>query len=273
MKEEKDIYSNLENKKEHNGLFIVLNIFLILVSLLTLCFYLQAKNQKLEQNSLKEKIVQGKNINQEEIVESDEEIMEKYPEVLNFLFFGDLMLDRHVKELIAEKGLSYIFEELAGQENRFFKGVDLISANLEGVVTNEGEHYPPTMIYDFAFHPELIQGLKNYNFNFFNLANNHFSDQGQQGVEETRENLTNLGFNYSGCIDRQVGECSSKILELSNYKIGLAGFSMVYGKFNQEEANKIIQDLAKNTDLVIVNIHWGSGIYSLSEQFTTRNCP
>jgi len=113
------------------------------------------------------------------------------------------------------------------------------------------------MIYDFVFQPELIEELKNYNFNFFNLANNHFSDQGQQGVEETRENLTNLDFNYSGCIDRQVGECSSKILELNNYKIGMAGFSMVYGKFNQTEAEKIIQDLKKQTDLVIVNIHWG----------------
>jgi AmmeMemoRadiSam system protein B len=182
---------------------------------------------------------------------------EKYDDVLNFLFFGDLMLDRHVKELIDEKGLDYIFEQLKGEENRFFEGVDMISANLEGAVTDDGNHYAPQMSYDFAFEPDLVNQLKDYNFNFFNLANNHFADQGSRGIEETKENLDKLDFNYSGCMDRKVDECSSKIIELNGYKIGMAGFSMVYGKFNQTEANKIIQNLKDNTDLVIVNVHWG----------------
>jgi len=103
-------------KKEYKSLFIALNVFLILVSLLIFYFYLQIKKERAEALNSK-KIV---DINQEEIVEKEAETINEYPEVLNFLFFGDLMLDRHVKELIDEKGLAYIFEELAGQENRFF---------------------------------------------------------------------------------------------------------------------------------------------------------
>lgn len=116
---------------------------------------------------------------------------------VNLLFFGDMMLDRHVGEKISQNGLDYIFAKLAGEENRFFTGIDLVSANLEGAVTDVGAHYTPAMAYDFAFAPELINQLKQYNFNFFNLANNHFTDQGSRGVNETRENLSQLGFNYS----------------------------------------------------------------------------
>jgi AmmeMemoRadiSam system protein B len=181
----------------------------------------------------------------------------EYDDVLNFLFMGDMMLDRNVKKIIDEKGLDYIFEKLKGEENRFFRGIDMVSANLEGTVADGGKHYAPLMSYDFSFDPNLINELHQYNFNFFNLANNHLADQGEKGIQETRKNLDKLNFNYSGCMDRKVDECSSKVIELNGYQIGMAGFSMVYGKFNQIEANKIIQDLKNDTDLVIVNVHWG----------------
>jgi len=179
-------------------------------------------------------------------------------EYLNFLFFGDIMLDRNVGAKIKKNGLESIFKNLAGEENRFFGGIDLISANLEGAVTNLGAHYAPEMGNDFAFAPELVEKLKKlYHFNFFDLANNHFSDQAERGIIETRKNLDDLSLNYVGCQDRQVGDCSSKIVEVDGYKIGMAGFSMVYGQFDRESAKKIISDLSSSTDFTVVNVHWG----------------
>ena len=177
---------------------------------------------------------------------------------LKMLFFGDMMLDRYVGEKIKANGLDYLFEELASStKENFFSGYDLISVNLEGAVTNNGEHYNPIMSYDFAFHPNIINQLKKYNFNFFNLANNHFADQGEQGIIETRKNLQLLNFDFSGCRDRKTGKCSSKIIKKENKKIGMAGFSMVYGKLDELAVEKIVADLASTTDLVVVNIHWG----------------
>lgn len=179
------------------------------------------------------------------------------------LFSGDMMLDRHVGEKIksassSAAGLDNIFGNLASStDGGFFSGYDLVACNLEGAVTDNGAHYAPANAYDFAFAPELIGGLKKYNFNFFNLANNHFSDQGERGIMETRKNLDALDFDYVGCKDKQTGVCSSKIIEVAGKKIGMAGFSMVYGQFNLQEAEKIVSDLASSTDLVIVNIHWG----------------
>jgi gamma-polyglutamate biosynthesis protein CapA len=173
---------------------------------------------------------------------------------LKMLFLGDLMLDRHVGEKISQKGLSYLFENL---DENFFCGYDIVSANLEGAVTDEGAHYNPAMSYDFAFSPKIISELKKYHFYFFNLANNHFTDQGERGIMETRKNLDNLNFYYSGCPDGQTGECSSKIIEINNQKIGLAGLSSVYSLIDEKGGKKIIEELSQKTDLVVVNFHWG----------------
>jgi poly-gamma-glutamate synthesis protein (capsule biosynthesis protein) len=169
------------------------------------------------------------------------------------------MLDRHVGEKISKKGLDSLFVKLSTSTQNLLLNKDLIGANLEGAVTDNGSHYPPNNAYDFAFAPNLINGLKKYNFNFFNLANNHLADQGEHGIIETRENLDKLEFNYVGCADGLAGECSYKVIKLESLKVGMAGFSLVYNakKFDIKKAEKIVVDLASTTDLVIVNMHWG----------------
>ncbi|MFH1564882.1 MAG: CapA family protein [bacterium] len=194
----------------------------------------------------------------QEIEQEKEKVaVEVKPPAIKFLFFGDMMLDRTVGIKIKENGLDYLFEKLAGEDNKFFQGNDLVGCNLEGAVTNNGAHYAPQMAYDFAFNPDLIDQLKKYNFNFFNTANNHLSDQGRQGVEEMIKNLDDMNFYHSGCVDGGIDDCSSTVVEISGKKIGMAGFSAVYTKLNTEKLKTKIKNLADSTDLVVVNIHWG----------------
>jgi gamma-polyglutamate biosynthesis protein CapA len=176
------------------------------------------------------------------------------------LFFGDLMIDRHVGERIEAKGIDYLFENffLASTSEIVLSDFDLVSVNLEGAVTNGGEHYPPANAYDFAFSPDRIADLKNYGFNFFNLANNHFSDQGERGIIETRTNLDALQIDYVGCKDREVGECSGRTIDLNGVMVGMAGFSMVYGLFDLDLASRVVAELKSASEFVIVNIHWGA---------------
>jgi AmmeMemoRadiSam system protein B len=177
----------------------------------------------------------------------------------SMLFFGDLMIDRYVLDRINKKNnkIDFLLAPLAGEENRFFQSPDIISANLEGAVTNKGAHYAPSLSNDFAFAPELVSQFKKYNFNYFNLANNHLTDQGAKGVAETRTNLKNLKLNVAGCADGQAGACSTSVLVKGNLRIGLAGFSMVYKNINISEIKKQIKELKKKSDLVVVNFHWG----------------
>jgi len=181
---------------------------------------------------------------------------EQPEKIFKMVFFGDLMIDRNVGIKIKQKGLPYLFQQI--RDSDLLKNRDIASCNLEGAVTNGGQHYPPNNEYDFAFSPEITSQLKDSGINFLNLANNHFFDQGERGVAETKQNLDLMDFNYSGCPDGQIGECSSKIIDINGQKIGLVGFSAVYKKIDQVEMNKIISDAAGKTDFLIVNFHWGA---------------
>jgi poly-gamma-glutamate synthesis protein (capsule biosynthesis protein) len=186
---------------------------------------------------------------------------------LNFLFFGDLMLDRHVGENIKKNGLGHIFAGLAADDPEFFSGYDLIGANLEGAVTDLGAHYQPEQVYDFAFAPKLISQLHDYNFTYFNIANNHLSDQGARGIIETENNLSESDFLFAGCADDEIGDCSATTTLINGIRIGLAGFSMVYKEPDIERMAAIISNLAVLSDAVIVNMHWG---VEYEHQFSRR---
>lgn len=210
-------------------------------------------------------------IKNEALIEESEKI-----EPIKLLFFGDVMLDRHVGEKISRYGLDSLFSKI--EETSFTEGYDLVSLNLEGAVTNEGQHYKPDNLYDFAFKPQIVAELKKYNFNFFNLANNHLSDQGKRGVEETYQNLSDLGFYYSGCQDAYLspatsssqiilGEnlpaldynnCSDIILNIKNKKIAFLGISLVYKEIAENDILNRVKSLKERSDLVIVNIHFGN---------------
>jgi len=175
---------------------------------------------------------------------------------LKFLFFGDLMIDRHVKEKINESGLDHLLSGIS--DSIKIIDYDIISANLEGAVTDGGEHYAPANAYDFAFSPNLISEFKKYGFNSFTIANNHLADQGERGIIETRKNLSNLDLFYVGCIDQQVADCSIDIIRLHDKIVGLAGYSMVYGVLDEKSMLEQVSYLNSVSDLVIINIHWGT---------------
>jgi poly-gamma-glutamate synthesis protein (capsule biosynthesis protein) len=66
-----------------------------------------------------------------------------------------------------------------------------------------------------------------------------------------------LGFDYVGCADRKVDDCSFNIKEINDVKVGFLAYSMVYGILDEEKLLAQIKEVKKQVDLVIVNIHWG----------------
>jgi len=181
----------------------------------------------------------------------------KLEKTLSALFFGDIMLDRNVGALISKNSFNSLVDKIAGQEKRFFSGPDMISANLEGAVTNDGAHYLPNASIDFAFAPKIVEELKTYGFNYFALANNHITDQGEKGYQETLANLKQLNFNFSGDRDMAVTENSATIINVRDLKVGMISLSMVYGDFDLTKAKRLVAKTKTETDLVIVNLHWG----------------
>lgn len=180
---------------------------------------------------------------------------EKTETNINLLMVGDIMLDRHIETLVKRNG----FDSLLGQlkKDKFFEGYDFLGGNLEGPATDKGAYYSPEKTIDFAFLPENVGALKNYGFNFFTLANNHFYDQGERGAKESRINLTKLGFEFAGDKEGGIHDDSSMILEKDGIKIGVLSLSNTYAKTSEIEIKNTIKDLKSKSDWVVVSIHWG----------------
>lgn len=178
-------------------------------------------------------------------------------QTVSWLFFGDAMLDRYVGDIIKTRGFNFLVDKIASQGKIFFMNSDIVSVNLEGAVTKTGAHYPPELTNDFAWSPEILAQLKAYGFNYLAIANNHITDQGIKGYQETIDNLKNKGLNFSGAPDQQINDNSVAIMEVNGAKIGMISLSMVYGDFDLGKAKNLIMETKTKAEVVVVNIHWG----------------
>ena len=182
--------------------------------------------------------------------------------VSSILFFGDIMLDRSVKKKIDQNGQDYLFQNLAGQENRFFFGMDLITANLEGPFADSRR--ATTKEIAFRFDPLLLPMLQKYNFGLFGLANNHTLDMSNAGFAESKKNLTTAGFDFYGSQYR-VDDESLLVKQVGDYKIGFIGLNDTNSPVEKNAVKKLIEK-AKNqgADKILVSIHWGYEYKELS---------
>lgn len=200
------------------------------------------------------------NFDNEELVDAylDEVDEGENKNEFKFLFFGDVMLDRNVAKILESKTLSDLLSGLRETGLDHFANKDIISANLEGAVTNNGAHYSPVNLYDFAFKSEHVKEFKEYNFNYFALANNHFSDQGKLGIDETRDNLKAMDFYFSGSADAKIDDFSRTDIEIDGQKVAMISLSMVYNHFDKIKALDLVSKAKEETQLVLINIHWGN---------------
>ena len=178
-----------------------------------------------------------------------------------FLFFGDMMLDRNVKKAIGQNSPDWIFEKLAGQENRFFSGMNFVHANLEGPFADSRRSTTKSIA--FRFDPKLITTLKKYNFNIFDVANNHSLDMGQAGLKESEKNLTTAGIDFYGD-GYDIGDYAIKIKEVNGVKIAFVGFNDTYFRLDKNKIANTVKKAAAQSDLVVVNIHWGDEYKTIS---------
>lgn len=175
--------------------------------------------------------------------------------VSSLLFFGDMMLDRSVKTKIDQHGFDYLLKNLAGQENRFFLGTDLIIANLEGPFADSRRQ--TTKEIAFRFDPTLLPELKKYNFGLFGLANNHTLDMSKAGFDEAKKNLDKFGFEYFGSQYR-VDDESLIVKQAGDYKIGFIGLNDTNLPVEKIAVKKLIDSAkSKGSDKIIIFIHWG----------------
>ncbi len=178
------------------------------------------------------------------------------------LNFGDLMLDRNVKKQIDKNGPDYPFKKLAGEENRFFMGMDAVTANLEGSFANKRRTTSKSIA--FRFDPALIPTLKKYNFNLFTLANNHSTDMSVDGFKEGQANLKKAGISFYGQ-QYKLNDENLLVKQIGNFKFGLIGLDDTINKVNTLKVKDLIKKAKdQGAEIIMVNIHWGDEYKEIS---------
>ena len=141
----------------------------------------------------------------------------------------------------------------------WLNGSDVTFGNLETVLMDEGPSTKcgprSTACYAFRVPTRFAAALKAAGFDVMSIANNHTGDFGPEGRRVTMETLDAHGILHSG----PIGDLAS--WETHGLKIGLVAFSTGGGLYrvqNIDEARKVVADLDKTHDLVIVSFHGGA---------------
>lgn len=183
---------------------------------------------------------------------------------VSMLYFGDLMLDRGVENVMKNSGPDSLFADLHEDGMNFFEGVDIVTANLEGPFANSRRATSKEIA--FRFDPQYIPMLKDNHFNIFTLANNHTTDMSLKGDEESRENLDEHGIEYYGHQLRESFDDSVFIKSVGDTKVAFVGFDDTILSLNISKVLPVIQKAREQADFVVVNVHWGQEYKLVSNQ-------
>ncbi len=183
------------------------------------------------------------------------------------LTVGDIMLNRGVAQMVSKKGggdFSYVFENLHG----FKDGADILLGNLEGPISDQGAD--TGNLYSFRMSLKILPALKKVGFDVLNVANNHAGDWGRIAFVDSLNHLAANRFAYVGGGLTKAEAEEPVIIEKNGLKVGFLGFSDVGPSWlvaTEQDAGillasnfrfaDIISQAAKQTDVLIVTIHFG----------------
>jgi hypothetical protein len=139
---------------------------------------------------------------------------------------------------------------------------DIAFGNLEGSMTDGGvsEKCEEDSLNCYAFRMPTRYGkyLKAAGFDVMSVANNHALDFGLDGQADTRATLDAQGIKHVG---GNRAEFASAILVAKGKKIGFIGFAHndISPNINELDfARRIVADLVKRADIVVVSFHGGA---------------
>jgi len=180
------------------------------------------------------------------------------PEEITLTFVGDCTLGGDMKgpsegaffsrvSASGEIDYEYCFRNVRS----IFEEDDYTVVNLEVVLTNSSNYNTsiPGKIYIFRGKPSYVKMLTSSSVELANIANNHMTDFSEAGIEETISYLEKENIGYFG-YGRTWYE------EIHGMTVGFVGINTWTTK--TEDMRATIKEVRANSDICIVNCHWGS---------------
>lgn len=173
-------------------------------------------------------------------------------QVAHLVFFGDMMLGRHVRVLMdANKSLDYPFAKL---DRAYLQANDLLIANLEGPIAEKAIATSKSIA--FRFLPDIAPLLQQHYFDALSQANNHAFDMGKQGFADTTKYLQDNNIVAFGNA-RELTDLSAAKFDLNGQKVALLGLNHTDFKLDKPAITAKIKSLTEEGYQVFPFIHWG----------------
>ena len=177
-------------------------------------------------------------------------------DTLNIAMVGDIMMGTTHPSIMlpANEG-----RDLFRDAKDILLRADLALGNLEGTLCDGGKSTKGSgpNSYSFRTPTSYAPRLKEVGFDFLSMANNHANDFGMVGIESTERCLREQGIKFSGI----AGRVESAVIERDGLKIGLCAFghnSYTLKHTDLTTVGRIVDQLVKETDIVIVSFHGGA---------------
>ena len=182
--------------------------------------------------------------------------MAAYAQTLTVSMTGDVMMGTTYPSMMlpANNGA-----DLFRDAKDILVGADLTVGNLEGAICDGGKSTKGSGPNSYSFRTPTSYGhlLKEAGFDYMSMANNHANDFGLEGILSTEQVLKEQGILFSGI----AGRIESAVIERKGLKIGLCAFGHNSYTLKHTDLNtvgRIVDDLVKRCDIVIVSFHGGA---------------
>jgi poly-gamma-glutamate synthesis protein (capsule biosynthesis protein) len=198
------------------------------------------------------------------------EIFNTSSKVTEILAVGDIMLSRDVGIKIRKSGdYSLPFRKLHG----LLSAADITFGNLESPFYDKGP--PLDLGMSFKADPKYIEGLVLSGFDVLSLANNHFGNQGREGMEYTFNHLANNGIKYCGAGMNYKDAHESVEIKKNGLNFSFVSYNLIspqsykalddtpglaFISNNEESLSKMSGDIKREKEknnIVIASFHWG----------------
>ena len=196
----------------------------------------------------------SKKADSSEVVAVDEETQQT-PTSVRVTLVGDCTLgtdenfdySTSVNAYFENYGADYFLQNVRS----IFEQDDLTIVNFEGTLTTSEERCEN--LYAFKGDPSFVSILSGSSVEAATIANNHSHDYGEQGFEDTKNNLTNAGIT-------PFGYDTTAVVDANGVKVGLVGIYELYDHLERDQQLK--DNIAKvkqdGAQLIIVVFHWGN---------------
>ncbi len=180
------------------------------------------------------------------------------------LFVGDIMVGRHVHELMAGN-----FERPFKYVTGFLQAPDLTVGNLEGpLVATAKIPRPVPNSFNLTGDTRAAKTLAKVGFDVLSVSNNHAFDAGASGLASTIEAVRGAGIGVIGADN--AGKQTPVVKEVRGLKIAFLAFAdflnipgtgVTYIRINNAgDRARVAAEIAlarKSADIVVVFWHWG----------------